>query len=464
VKSVVLRYGTPVRPSSELVLALAAGFALLRALLSAGDVAIGKLSLPRARALAAEKAAGRRVLSLKLDREGLGWLRALTASLLCAGVVLVATFPGLEWEGHWTAASLLVGLGALLVMGTLELIFRSLALGAPEPWALVLSRLVRWAVWLCLPLQGASRLMEQLLRPMGGARPTLAAPLPSLEELEVHLSTEARDGRLGRTDPELLHSMIGFSDKTAREVMVPRTQVVGVELRTPPEELVRLISEEGHSRLPVYRETIDDLVGVIHSRDLVPLLSNPQLIVIQDILRPVMFVPWAKPIGALLREMQRRRVHLAMVVDEYGGVMGLVTLEDILQALVGTIEDDYRKEEREIEFLADGSAVVLAQIKLSDFAKAFGASLPSEEHETLGGWLNAQAGAIPEMGERFFAAGLQLTIVDRTARVVRRVKVQRFKGRVAPPAISAGRGVSAVGGSPPASPGRTAAPAPRTRG
>jgi CBS domain containing-hemolysin-like protein len=245
--------------------------------------------------------------------------------------------------------------------------------------------------------------------------------------------------------------------------MVPRTQIVGVELQTPPEELVRLISEEGHSRLPVYRETFDDLVGVLHARDLVPLLVNPQLIVIQDLLRPVMFVPWAKPIGALLREMQHRRVHLAMVVDEYGGVMGLVTLEDILQALVGTIEDDYRQEEKEIEKLADGSALVLAQIKLSDFAKAFETPLPSEEHETLGGWLNAQAGAIPEMGERFSTGNLQLSIVDRDARRVRRVKVQRLKGKAALPVIPGGRAAAASGTSPGA-PVRPAAPAPRSRG
>jgi CBS domain containing-hemolysin-like protein len=451
-----------VAPSSELALTAAATCGLLRALISAGAVAVEKLPLPRARALAAERPAGRRVLSLKLDREGLGRLRPLIAALLCASVLSISILPTLESGTVLEAA--LAALGAALALGAFELVLRSLALGTPEPWALALSRLVTWSVRVCRPLEAVEGLTEGLLRPLSGARPTLASPLPSLEELEIHLSTEARDGRLGRTDPELLHSVIGFSEKTAREVMVPRTQIVGVELQTPPEELVRLISEEGHSRLPVYRESIDDLVGVLHSRDLVPLLVNPQLIVIQDLLRPVMFVPWAKPIGTLLREMQHRRVHLAMVVDEYGGVMGLVTLEDILEALVGTIEDDYRQEEKEIEFLADGSATVLAQMKLADFAKAFGISLPSDEHETVGGWLNAQAGAIPEMGERFFAAGLQITVVDRNARMVHRVKVQRFKGKAAPQAGGGGRGVAIPTGSQPGVPGRPAAPAPRTRG
>jgi putative hemolysin len=452
-----------VAPSSELALSAAATFGFVRALLSAGTMALGKLPLRRARELAAERPAGRRVLALKLDREGVGGLRALTSVLLCAGVVLMTTFPWLEWGASLEVVSLTAGLVGLLWMGAFELALCSLALGTPEPWALATSRLMRVGVWFCRPLDAVSRLVAVLLRPFGGVRPTLAPPLPSLEELEVHLSGEGHDGHQDRTDPELLHSVIGFSEKTAREVMVPRTQIVGVELQTPPEELVRLISEEGHSRLPVYRETFDDLVGVLHSRDLVPLLVNPQLIVIQDLLRPVMFVPWARPIGSLLREMQHRRVHLARVVDEYGGVMGLVTLEDILQALVGTIEDDYRQEEKEIEAMADGSAMVLAQIKLSDFAKAFETALPSEEHETLGGWLNAQAGAIPDMGECFFAGGLQLTIVERDARRVRRVKVQRIKGKGPFPAIAGGRAASA-GGNPPGAPGRGAAPSPRSRG
>ena len=269
-----------------------------------------------------------------------------------------------------------------------------------------------------------------MARPFGGGKPTLAPALTSLEDVEAYLAAEAGTGKLGTTDPELLRSVLEFSEKTAREVMVPRTAVVGIEVSTPPEEVVQLLSERGHSRLPVYRETMDDILGILHTRDLVPLLANPKLIVIQDIMRPATFVPWGKRIGALLREMQQKRSHLAVVVDEYGGVMGIATLEDILQEIVGEIRDDRQPEGRDVEILPDGAALVRAGISLDDFSKAFGVQLPAGEYETLAGWMNSQCGSIPEQGDRFFADNLQFTVVDRSPRRVRRVRVLRaHKGR-----------------------------------
>jgi CBS domain containing-hemolysin-like protein len=207
--------------------------------------------------------------------------------------------------------------------------------------------------------------------------------------------------------------------------MVPRTAVVGLEISAPPEEVVQLLSERGHSRLPVYRETMDDILGILHTRDLVPLLANPKLIVIQDIMRPATFVPWAKRIGALLREMQQRHSHMAIVVDEYGGVMGIATLEDIVEEIVGEIRDDNSQEGRDVEILPDGSALVRASISLDDFSQAFGVQLPAGDYETLAGWMNSQGGSIPEQNDRFFADGFQMTVVDRSPRRVRRVKIVR---------------------------------------
>jgi CBS domain containing-hemolysin-like protein len=215
--------------------------------------------------------------------------------------------------------------------------------------------------------------------------------------------------------------------------------------------------------LPVYRETMDDILGILHTRDLVPLLANPKLIVIQDIMRPATFVPWAKRIGALLREMQQRRSHLAVVVDEYGGVMGIATLEDILEEIVGEIRDDRQVEGRDVEILPDGSALVRAGISLDDFGKAFGVLLPTGAYETLAGWMNSQCGSIPEQGDRFFADNLVFTVVDRSPRRVRRVKVVRAAkgrtpswpgvtprgdGRGAAAATSGGAASAAAGGAP----------------
>jgi putative hemolysin len=333
----------------------------------------------------------------------------------------------------------------------LELVLRSFAQGRPEPWALRLSsplllilRLVR-PVWDLL-----TQLIGRLTALLGGRRPQRADPMPSLEDLEAHLSAQAARGQAGSTDPLLLRSLLEFSEKTAREVMVPRTRVVGLEINAPTSEIVRLVSEEGHTRLPVYRETLDDLLGFLHSRDLVPLLVNPELIVLQDLVRAPFFVPWAKRIGAVLREMQRRGGHIAAVVDEYGGVMGVITVEDILAEIVGEFGDESTagdsEEGPEIERLVDGSALVKASLARDDFAKAFGVELAGNESETLGGWLNAKHGAIPEIGERFYLGGLVLTVFDRSPSRVKRIRVARPRGSVVVPLGAGSGGTLASGG------------------
>jgi CBS domain containing-hemolysin-like protein len=225
----------------------------------------------------------------------------------------------------------------------------------------------------------------------------------------------------------LIHSIFELSEKTARDVMVPRTEIVAVEMDTPPEELIRMLEEEGHSRLPVYRGDLDHMVGVLHARDLVPLITIPHLIVLHDLVRPATFVPWSKPIGDLLREMQKKRIHMAMVVDEYGGFMGMVTLEDILEEIVGEIGNEYSEKEKVVEQLADGSFVVQGAISVDELNAILGVEIPEGEYETLSGYLNSLAGAIPEVGDRFFFGGLQFVVSDRTSKQVRKVRVSRTK-------------------------------------
>src|SRR5207302_853140 len=161
-----------------------------------------------------------------------------------------------------------------------------------------------------------------------------------------------------------------------------RTEVISVELSTPPGKILEVLAEEGHSRLPVYKEDVDHIVGILHVRDLVPLTQAPELIVLQDLVRPAVFVPWVKPIGDLLREMQRQKIHLSVVVDEYGGFMGIVTLEDILREIVGDIGDEFEEEVKLIERQTDGSWLVDAMLPPTDFTRTFELKLLEGEYET----------------------------------------------------------------------------------
>jgi len=211
--------------------------------------------------------------------------------------------------------------------------------------------------------------------------------------------------------------------------MVPRTDVVALDVGTPVAELLTLLAERGHSRLPVYQGTLEHVVGVLHVRDLVPLLQHPELIVLRDLLRPACFVPWSKPVEALLREMQKRHLHMAIVVDEYGGVMGLCTLEDVLEEIVGEIGDEFEEDEgRAVESHPDGTYSVRGDASVAEFNRASGAGLPEDQgFETMGGFVNGLAGAIPAAGDRFFWRGWVFTIGEATPRRVTRVRAARVK-------------------------------------
>jgi len=261
-------------------------------------------------------------------------------------------------------------------------------------------------------------------------------PPPPLEELERMLTVQAEQHEVDASAPRLIRSIFELSDKVCRDVMVPRTDVVAVPLTTPPLEVLRILAEENHSRLPVFKDDIDRVVGVLHSRDLVPLLQHPELIVLSDIIRPAVFVPWLKPVGDLLREMQGRRIHMAMVVDEYGGFMGIVTLEDILREIVGDIGDEFEVPETQLERQPDGSCLVDAGMDVEAFAQAFGTPLPEGEYGTLGGYLSSVAGAIPEVGDRFNLDGLQFTVASKKGQRLDRVRVARPKAPAAPASVS----------------------------
>jgi len=284
---------------------------------------------------------------------------------------------------------------------------------------------VRWLASGAGPfLRVLTRLIDRLVAPFGG-KASFGPPRPPLEDLERLLVEKASEAGMDPQGPKLIRNIFEMSEKFARDVMIPRTKVVAVDLHTQPLEILQMLAEHGHSRMPVYQGAIDQIVGVLHARDLVPMMQHPELIVVQDVIRPANFIPWSKPVGELLREMQRKKIHMALVVDEYGGIMGLVTLEDVLEVIVGDIRDEYDDDLPELDPVADGSVLVRASMSLQTLRKSFPFELPEGDFETVGGFLNFLAGAIPESGDKFFFAGLQFTVQERTPKRVRRVRIQR---------------------------------------
>ncbi len=421
---------------------LAAGAALAaRALLQAAEAALIALGEDEIRGAEEQHPwRSRWLLDLKQHPEPTAAaLRGASSGLLAFAAVACAIVVGdllLRAGVHSssrTTLQLLAGLIAGGVTLALDLAPRSLAAASPLAWGLALAGPARVVCLLLnVPVRSMLRLFDALLL-RRGATARYTPPPPPLQEIEKILSDEARGGTPGAPAPELVHGLFSFAERTAKESMVPRTRVIGVPIDSTPNQVIELLAEEGHTRMPVFEGDLDNIKGVLHAKDVIPLLAHPELIVLQDLVRPALFVPWTKPVGELLREMQLKRSLLALVVDEYGGFSGIVTLEDILEEIVGEIRDEHDTEGPTPAFGPDGTALVRAEMRVDDLNQALGAKLPEEgDFETLGGLLNSAAGAIPQSGDRFYIGGLELTVVQRDERRVRLVRVARPKSSAPP--------------------------------
>ena len=246
----------------------------------------------------------------------------------------------------------------------------------------------------------------------------------SEDELKQVIDASSLSGTIDKTEHELIKSVLQFSDITAKEIMVPRLDIVAVDISMSRDVLIHKVIEEGYSRLPVYKGTIDHIIGVVYSKDLLSLLEHRSLIILQDIIRPAYIIPESKKISVLLREFQQKKVHMGIVVDEYGGTEGIVTIEDIVEEIVGDILDEYDEMRKSVEQASDGSVIVDAALSIADFNVQFRAQLPeAPDYETLAGYLQKITGRLPESNEEIKTQNFIFTILTKSARRIRQVKV-----------------------------------------
>jgi len=246
----------------------------------------------------------------------------------------------------------------------------------------------------------------------------------SEDELKQVIEASSLSGTIDKTEHELIKSVLQFSDITAKEIMVPRPDIIALDISLSRDVLVRKVIEEGYSRLPVYKGTIDYIIGVIYSKDLLSLLEHRSLIIMQDIIRPAYIIPETKKISVLLREFQQNKVHIGIVVDEFGGTEGIVTMEDIIEEIVGDILDEYDEIRKSVEQASDGSVIVDAAISIAEFNVQFRAKIPEDPgYETLAGYLQKITGRLPESNEEIKTENFIFTILTKSARRIRQVKV-----------------------------------------
>jgi CBS domain containing-hemolysin-like protein len=236
------------------------------------------------------------------------------------------------------------------------------------------------------------------------------------------------EGVLEQGERKMIVSIFRLGDTLAREIMVPRIDLQALDANTPLPQAVDALLDSGYSRVPVYQDTVDNILGLLYSKDLLRIWrEGNQLGSLIDLLRPAYFVPEAKKVDELLAEMQNQRIHLAIVVDEYGGVAGLVTLEDIVEEIVGEIHDEYDKaEEMLFQMVNESEYVFLGRIDLDDFNEIMESALPNDEADTLAGFIYSRIGRVPVGGENVQVDDLQLTVEHVSGRRIRKVRAQRI--------------------------------------
>ena len=327
-----------------------------------------------------------------------------------------------------------------IVLVVLPIAYLSLVLGELVPKSLALRFPERIATLVARPIDSLSRITSFLVRTLtkssnavlwlfGGKGNTEGVSFISVEEVKSLIQEGAAKGIFNETEKELIHSVFEFADTPVKAVMIPRPEIHAIEVHASLAEVAKSFVDSGFSRIPVYEGELDRVIGVLYNKDVFKALQEKSEFRIRDHLHPAYFVPSSLPISELLKQLQRRRLTMALVVNEFGEVEGLATLEDLLEEIVGEIRDEYDREERgPVERLPDGSMVIQGSVLLKDLKSDYG--LPFEEspdYLTLAGFVLAQLKRIPRGGERVEYNGYRLTIVDMEGRRIVKIKLEETK-------------------------------------
>ena len=307
-----------------------------------------------------------------------------------------------------------------------ELVPKGIALGHSEGTALFVSAPVRGFFIVLRPLIWfLQRSTEVVLRWLGLQPPGAENDVLSEAELRIVVSQSTRHGEIEEQEQEMLYKVFDFADKEASDVMVPRPEVVALSIDLPPEQALEAVMDSPYTRYPVYRESLDDVVGILHVRDLFSALRERGMheVKVDEIVRPAHIVPETKDLAALLAEFRRTNQHMAIVVDEYGEMEGIVTLEDLLEEIVGEIEDEFDLPDESVEQIDDDTIRIDGTFPIDDFNERFRTDLPAEDYHTVAGFVFGLLGRQPEVGDDISHDGLRFDVLEVDGSRIDRIAV-----------------------------------------
>jgi len=397
---------------------------VIAAFAAAAETSLTSVSRIRMRSLAEDGNKRARTVT-RLHADPNAYLSTIL-TLNTVAVIVVSTATALLITGYLTKIPQAVG---TIVLSIVVLIFceiapKSLALRFNERFALVLAGPVQFLTRVLRPLIGGLSVMSRLIVRAATRGHTVRGPFVTEEELKLLLYVGEQEGIVEQEEREMIHGILEMTDKLVREVMVPRVDIIAVEATDSIADVIKVIIEYGFSRIPIYEDNVDNIVGVVYAKDLLRhgVVGDDQR-PLRAVAREPYYTPEAKRVGELLREMKERKVHIAVVVDEHGGTAGIVTFEDLIEEIVGPIRDEYdMREVEELQIVSDHEVVVSARFPVDDLKEELDLAVPTVEADTVGGLVYELLGAIPKVG-----ATIQLGDATLTVESIRRQGIQSVR-------------------------------------
>lgn len=363
-------------------------------------------------------------LGITLASLGLGWIGESVVSSIVSDV---AHLLGITINAdllHTISVVIAFAIITVLHIVVGEMAPKTLAIRRSESVALAVAVPMRIFFVVFRPVIFSLNWMSNAMLSIVGIEPATEHEVHSPEELRYLIAESSKQGALEFSERELIENVFEFTETTADQVMVPRSKIVALDSTLPVDALLDRVMNEGYSRLPVYRGSIDNIIGIVYAKDLLTLMHHKDLIILQDILHAPYMVQEDVKIKRLLRDMQRDKVHMAIVIDEFGGTAGMLTLENIIEELVGNIQDEYDDEAPMAQSHTSGAYELDAAIHIDEANDMLPIPLPeSDDYETLGGLINVQAGRIPLEGDVVMLDDYVCTILECSPRRVERVRL-----------------------------------------
>lgn len=363
-------------------------------------------------------------LGITLASLGLGWIGETMMTNVVQSAFL---FFGLDVTLPWTK-----GLGFVLAFGTITLLHvvlgelapKSIAIQKPVATTMRIAIPLRIFYYILMPLIFVFNGFANFLLKLVGIQPHPSESAHSSEELQYLLEKGKESGAINNSEHELIKNVFDFNERIVKNIMVPRTKIVAVDVNDTAEEFIKRVTEEGYSRIPIYDDNIDQIVGVVHSKDILPLLFKGKEVILKNIMRKPYFIPETKKINDLMTEFQLKRIQIAFVLDEFGGTSGMVTLEDIVEELVGEIQDEYDEEVPVVEKLSETEYMVDAGANVHDANEFLPLELPeSSDYDTIAGLVSDVFEKIPDVGDSTEAFGYSFTVMKKTQQNIEFVKL-----------------------------------------